>query len=105
MSPALALSWLNLSCALKPAIGIGKRTLSHPASLPRPRDRGQGPLPYRASGRRRTARSGGAADSLDEAKVALQAVVRPNKPYLHEKTLNSLIGMQLPAGAPHSERG
>ena len=26
MSPVLALSWLNLPCALKTAIGIGKRT-------------------------------------------------------------------------------
>jgi hypothetical protein len=35
----LALSWLNLPCALKPAIGYGKRTLGHPASLPRHRGR------------------------------------------------------------------
>jgi len=48
MSPLLALSSLNLPCALKAAIGIGKRTLGHPASLPRHRGGRQGfpqPLP------------------------------------------------------------
>jgi len=35
----MALSWPNLPCALKAAIGIGKRTLGHPASLPRPKGR------------------------------------------------------------------
>jgi hypothetical protein len=29
MSPLLALSWPNLPCALKTAIGFGKRTLGH----------------------------------------------------------------------------
>ena len=33
--PQLALSWRNLPCALKAAIGIGKRTLGDPASLAR----------------------------------------------------------------------
>ena len=40
--PLMALSWLNLPCALKAAIGIGKRTLGHPASLPRHRGRSKG---------------------------------------------------------------
>jgi hypothetical protein len=31
----VALSWPSLPCALKAAIGIAKRTLGHPASLPR----------------------------------------------------------------------
>jgi hypothetical protein len=31
----MALSWLNLPCALKAAIGDGKQTLGDPASLPR----------------------------------------------------------------------
>ena len=35
----MALSWPNLPCALKPAIGNGKRTLGRPASLPRRRGR------------------------------------------------------------------
>jgi hypothetical protein len=44
MSPQLALSWPNLPCALKAAIGIGKRTLGDPASLPRHRGPGAGPI-------------------------------------------------------------
>jgi len=35
----MALSWRNLPCALKAVIGIGKRTLGHPPSLPRHRGR------------------------------------------------------------------
>ena len=35
----MALSCLNLPSALKAAIGIGKRTLGHPASLPRHKGR------------------------------------------------------------------
>jgi hypothetical protein len=42
-SPLVALSWLKLPCALKAAIGIGKQTLGHPASLPRPQGPQQGP--------------------------------------------------------------
>jgi hypothetical protein len=43
----MALSWRNLPCALKTAIGFGKRTLGHPASLPRHMGRGK---PHCASG-------------------------------------------------------
>ena len=39
MSQLLALRWHSLPCALKAAIGYGKRTLGHPASLPRHRGR------------------------------------------------------------------
>jgi hypothetical protein len=39
----MALSLPNLPCALKAAIGIGKRTLAPLASLPRPRDRSKAP--------------------------------------------------------------
>jgi hypothetical protein len=35
----MALGWLSLPCAPKPAIGNGKRTLGRPASLPRRRGR------------------------------------------------------------------
>jgi hypothetical protein len=44
----MALSWLNLPCAVKAAIGIGKRTLGDPASVPRHRGRSKayrGPRP------------------------------------------------------------
>jgi hypothetical protein len=47
MSQLVALSWLNLPCALKAAIGIGKRTLAalaSPLSAGGPR---QGPAPVR----------------------------------------------------------
>src|SRR5262249_7684053 len=44
----MALSWRNLPCALKVAIGIGKRTLGHPASLPRQGPQ-QGPIVDRGS--------------------------------------------------------
>ena len=37
--PFLALSWPNLPCTLKAAFRYGKRTLGHPARLPRPRGR------------------------------------------------------------------
>ena len=40
---AMALSWLNLPRALKAAIGNGKRTLGHPASLARAGGPRQGP--------------------------------------------------------------
>jgi hypothetical protein len=68
--PLLALSWPNLPCALKAAIGYGKRTLGHPASLPRHRGRSKGLL----RGPRPThGPSSGVADSLDEAKAAFRA--------------------------------
>src|SRR6516165_6305436 len=38
----MALSWLNLPCAPKAAIRIGKRKLGDPASLPRPKGPRQG---------------------------------------------------------------
>jgi hypothetical protein len=43
----VALSWLNLPCALKAAIGIGKRTLGHPRQSAAPQGPHQGPQPYR----------------------------------------------------------
>ena len=43
----MALSWLNLPCALKTAIGFGKQTLGRPASLPRPRGRSKALLRLR----------------------------------------------------------
>ena len=55
----MALSWRNLPCALKAAIGLGKRTSSHPVSLPRPRGRSKGLWRYRSSARRCTARTAG----------------------------------------------
>jgi hypothetical protein len=58
----------NLPCALKAAVGYGKRTLGRPASLPRHRAAAR-PRPYRASGRRRTGRNG-RGRYLDEAKAA-----------------------------------
>ena len=45
----MALSWLNLPCALQAAIGYGKRTLGDSASLPRPRGSGNA---YGGSGSR-----------------------------------------------------
>ena len=38
----MALRWHNLPCALKAAIGYGKRTLGDPGSLPRHRGAQQG---------------------------------------------------------------
>ena len=48
----MVLSWPNLPCARNAAIGIGKRTLGDPASLPRHRGRSKAPpaapeRPYR----------------------------------------------------------
>jgi hypothetical protein len=65
----LALSWRNVPCVLKAAIGIGKQTLGHPASLPRQRGRSKG---YWGS-ERCAARNGGVGRySLDEAKAAFR---------------------------------
>ena len=44
----MALSWLNLLSAPKAAIGNGKRTLGHLASLPRHRGRSKALLRVRA---------------------------------------------------------
>jgi hypothetical protein len=52
----MALSWLNLPCALKAAIDIGGRTLGNPRQCAAPQ-------------------GAGAADSLDEAKAAFRASV------------------------------
>jgi hypothetical protein len=57
MSPLVALSWLNLPCALKPAIGYGKRTLGSPRQSAAPQGPQQGPR--RIAWRRRTARTSG----------------------------------------------
>jgi len=65
------LSWPNLPCALKAAIGIGKRTLAPVASLPRPRVRSKAPRP--GSARQAPGPNGGVPDSLDEAKAAFRA--------------------------------
>jgi hypothetical protein len=42
--PLLALNRPNLPCTRKAAIGYGKRTSGHPASLPRHRGRSKAPL-------------------------------------------------------------
>jgi len=55
----MALSWLNLPCALKAAIGIGKQTLGHPASLPRHRGRSKGLLRVREVANTRATSAGG----------------------------------------------
>ena len=54
----MALSWPNLPCALKAAIGIGKQTLGTPRQSGAP----QGPQPYRER-----------PDTLNEAKAAFPA--------------------------------
>ena len=46
----MALSWLNLPCALKPAIGNGKRTLGALASLQAPRGRSKALLRAKHAG-------------------------------------------------------
>jgi hypothetical protein len=38
-SPVMALSWLNLPCALKAAIGIGKRTSALASAAPQGRSK------------------------------------------------------------------
>jgi hypothetical protein len=53
----MALSWLNLLCALTAAFGVGKRTLDDPASLPR----------HRGCVAATHGPNGAVADSLDEA--------------------------------------
>jgi hypothetical protein len=58
----MALSWRNLPCALKAAIGIGKRTLGRAGCLPRHRGRSKA-LSLIASG---------VAASLDETEVAFR---------------------------------
>ena len=55
LRPLVAPSWLNLPCALKAAIGNGKRTLARLGSLLRHRGRSKALGVYRGSGRRRTA--------------------------------------------------
>ena len=67
----MALSWRNLPCALKAAIGIGKRTLGALASSAAPQGLQQGPRPI--AWRRRPAPNGGVADSLDQVKAAFRA--------------------------------
>ena len=55
----MALSWPNLPCALKAAIGIGKRTLGNPRQRAAPRGGPhQGPRPYRGSKTSRTIATG-----------------------------------------------
>ena len=68
---ALALSWLNLPCALKPAIAYGKRTLKTPSPLCRATAAAaRGLLLLRAPTH---GPNGGIADSLDEAMAAFRA--------------------------------
>src|SRR5215471_15115520 len=47
MSPLLALSWPKVPCALKAAIGIGKRTLVDPRQSGAPQRSQQGPFRVR----------------------------------------------------------
>jgi hypothetical protein len=69
----LALSWLNLPCALKPAIGNGKRTLGDPPrSLPRHRGRSKA---YCGSARNKRLMIGAAAPAA-VATSALRLRVR-----------------------------
>jgi hypothetical protein len=61
----LALSWLKLPCVLKAAIGIGKQTLAHPASLSRHRARSKA---YCGSGRAGLCRGPGAPGKTSPLK-------------------------------------
>ena len=62
----MALSWPNPPCALKAAIGIGKRTLGDPRQYAAP----QGPQARGSRGRTAPTdgQNGGVVDSLNEAK-------------------------------------
>jgi hypothetical protein len=70
----MALSWLNLLCALKAAIGISKQTLATPTSLPRHRGRSKSSRSrYRATSVPTHGPNCGMPDSLAEAKAAFRA--------------------------------
>jgi hypothetical protein len=88
MSLLLALRWHNLPCALKAAIGNGKRTSGNPRQSAAPQGPQQGPrlgavrrlAPVysitRVSAQQTTRPSdpaSGVADSLDESKTAFRA--------------------------------
>jgi hypothetical protein len=69
----MALSWPNLPCALRAAIGIGKRTSGNP----RQSAAQQGPLCLIGYPGAHDGPSGGVADSLDEAQAAFRRLTRP----------------------------
>jgi hypothetical protein len=69
----MALSWPNLPCALKAAIGYGKRTLGALRQFAAPQGPQQGLRPYRAAPAPPDGPNGGVADSPDETKAAFRA--------------------------------
>ena len=69
----MALSWLNLPCALKAAIGIAKRTLGDPASLPRATEAAARVSALSRVHARSHGPNGGVADSLAQVKAAFRA--------------------------------
>ena len=75
--PLVALSWLTLPCALKAAIGIGKRTLGDLASLPRHRRRSKALGLYRGSKTSRTIATCRAREKAPAARAAPRS--RPNE--------------------------
>jgi hypothetical protein len=70
----MALSWLNLPRALKPAIARVSRHWATLASLPRQKGRSKALGPSRG-GAPTHGPNGGVADTLDEPKVAFRAGV------------------------------
>ena len=69
----LALSWLYLPCALKAAIGNGKRTLGNPRHSAAPTGAAARACGIARRAAHRTARAAGVTDTLNGAEAASRA--------------------------------